>query len=139
MASLRSITARRDLAVDMGAALLLPTVAGVSAANNVIFRNVLDLPYDPALAAFFSATCLVGAGIGLLLFRLAHHFQAARMATRMWLLIGWLILVNDAVARANRIAVAGDTVLLSPACASFDQYENYMQRGDAFRTLVQQL
>ncbi len=31
---------------------------------------------------------------------------------------------------------AGDSLLFSPACASFDQYANYMQRGDAFKQLV---
>jgi UDP-N-acetylmuramoylalanine--D-glutamate ligase len=30
-------------------------------------------------------------------------------------------------------------VLLSPACASFDQYRNFEVRGDAFRTLVREL
>jgi UDP-N-acetylmuramoylalanine--D-glutamate ligase len=34
---------------------------------------------------------------------------------------------------------AASTVLLSPACASFDQYRNFEVRGDAFRTLVQTL
>ncbi len=47
--------------------------------------------------------------------------------------------LDDAVARAGQLALAGDTVLLSPACASFDQYENYMHRGKAFRTLARQL
>jgi UDP-N-acetylmuramoylalanine--D-glutamate ligase len=43
----------------------------------------------------------------------------------------------DAVTRARREARSGDVVLLSPACASFDQFENYEQRGNAFRRLVE--
>jgi len=43
----------------------------------------------------------------------------------------------EAVAEAARNAVAGDVVLLSPACSSFDQFRNYQHRGDVFRQAVQ--
>jgi UDP-N-acetylmuramoylalanine--D-glutamate ligase len=47
--------------------------------------------------------------------------------------------MEEAVARARELAAAGDTVLLSPACASFDMYRNYEERGDAFRAAVRRI
>ncbi|MDO8301891.1 MAG: UDP-N-acetylmuramoyl-L-alanine--D-glutamate ligase [Sedimentisphaerales bacterium] len=42
----------------------------------------------------------------------------------------------DAVAAAAKLAEAGDVVLMSPACASYDMFENFQQRGQIFRDLV---
>jgi UDP-N-acetylmuramoylalanine--D-glutamate ligase len=42
----------------------------------------------------------------------------------------------EAVALASRIAPPGSTVLLSPGCASFDQFQNFEHRGDRFRALA---
>ncbi len=47
--------------------------------------------------------------------------------------------LEQAVQKAFDSAIAGDTVLLSPGCASFDHYSSYAQRGEHFRELVSQL
>ena len=47
--------------------------------------------------------------------------------------------LSEAVDRASQMAVAGDVVLLSPGCASFDMFENFEDRGSQFRELVQKL
>ncbi|MCH8866238.1 MAG: UDP-N-acetylmuramoyl-L-alanine--D-glutamate ligase [Proteobacteria bacterium] len=47
--------------------------------------------------------------------------------------------MRDAVSQAAAYAESDDTVLLAPACASFDQFENYKARGDAFRDAVEAL
>jgi UDP-N-acetylmuramoylalanine--D-glutamate ligase len=47
--------------------------------------------------------------------------------------------MHDAVNTARHIAEKGDTVLLSPACASFDLFENYEDRGNQFKREVRNL
>lgn len=47
--------------------------------------------------------------------------------------------MNDAVHMAQRLTEKGDSVLLSPACASFDLFENYEDRGNQFKQAVKNL
>jgi UDP-N-acetylmuramoylalanine--D-glutamate ligase len=47
--------------------------------------------------------------------------------------------LETAVRAAAAAAAPGDVVLLSPACASYDQFRDFEERGDAFRRLVQSL
>ena len=47
--------------------------------------------------------------------------------------------MNEAVKIAYKLAESGDSVLLSPACASFDLFENYEDRGRQFKDAVRNL
>jgi UDP-N-acetylmuramoylalanine--D-glutamate ligase len=49
------------------------------------------------------------------------------------------VTLNEAVRQAAAAAQPGEVVLLSPACASFDQFRDFEARGDAFRALVEGL
>jgi UDP-N-acetylmuramoylalanine--D-glutamate ligase len=44
--------------------------------------------------------------------------------------------MKEAVRLAGTLAVSGDVVLLSPACTSYDWYNNYMERGEDFMQCV---
>ena len=75
----------------------------------------------PALGDKLRAAVLIGADARLI----AKAIESA----------GPCFFANDMVAaveQASRCAEPGDVVLLAPACASFDQFPNYMARGDAF-------
>lgn len=47
--------------------------------------------------------------------------------------------LSEAVEQAHKLAIPGDTVLLSPACTAFDQYRNFEERGHHFVELVRSL
>ena len=47
--------------------------------------------------------------------------------------------LTEAVNLARQLAIAGDVVLLSPACASYDMFDNFQQRGNEFTKLVQKI
>ena len=47
--------------------------------------------------------------------------------------------MGDAIDKSRLLAVSGGNVLLSPACASFDMFKDFEQRGEIFKELVNQL
>lgn len=55
------------------------------------------------------------------------------------LVFGYAMSMNEALRVARADAKMGDTVLLSPACASFDLFNNYKERGDIFKNLAKKV
>ena len=51
----------------------------------------------------------------------------------------WANSMEDAVSQASELAAAGDVVLLSPACASFDMFDDFSRRGECFTAAVKSL
>ena len=70
--------------------------------------------------------------IGMAADRIADDLEGAVKLVRPEVL-------REAVWHARESAKPGDTVLLAPACASFDQFENYEHRGRAYKQIVQEL
>ena len=79
---------------------------------------------------------LIGADRGLVREALARHAPEVPVVDLDRTDTGAML---AAVQEAARIARAGDTVLLAPACASMDMFVNYNQRGDAFAEAVREL
>lgn len=82
-------------------------------------------PLSPALAQYGKAVILIGED--------APKIDTAINATIEKLYATSLI---EAVAMAHRLAATGDAVLLSPACASFDMFKHYEDRGQQFVAAV---
>jgi len=81
-------------------------------------------PLAEAIGANVREAHLIGAEAGRLLEVIDGHVDET---------------LDRAVAHAARLARPGEVVLLSPACASYDQFENFEQRGEAFRAAVELL
>ena len=88
-------------------------------------------PYEPLAAAFDESdrAYLIGEA--------AEEIAPALVAAGVELVRAGVL--ATALREAAAAAVAGDVVLLSPACASFDQFRDFEARGDAFRELVEAL
>jgi UDP-N-acetylmuramoylalanine--D-glutamate ligase len=86
-------------------------------------------PLAPAVAAHARHVLLIGRDAPMIERALAASgVPLERCAT-----------LEQAVARAAQLARAGDAVLLSPACASFDMFRDYRHRGEAFAAAVRAL
>jgi UDP-N-acetylmuramoylalanine--D-glutamate ligase len=86
-------------------------------------------PLAAPVARYARAAILIGRDAPLIQEALAGTGAALSIADSM----------EAAVAQANRLAHAGDAVLMSPACASFDMFENYEHRARAFCAAVKDL
>jgi UDP-N-acetylmuramoylalanine--D-glutamate ligase len=85
-------------------------------------------PLIPLLRERAKAVLLIGAAAEKIASQLGGAILVERAGT-----------LDRAVALASERAREGDTVLLAPACASFDQFENYEHRGRVFKQLVRAL
>ncbi|MFN0171984.1 MAG: UDP-N-acetylmuramoyl-L-alanine--D-glutamate ligase [Bryobacteraceae bacterium] len=85
-------------------------------------------PLGPPLARKAKAVLLIGAAAAKIAAQLEPYTVLIDAGT-----------LDQAVHIARDSAVPGDTVLLAPACASFDQFRNYEHRGQVFKQLVMDL
>lgn len=83
----------------------------------------------PLIAAHVKSAVLIGAAADEMEEAFAPHTRIVRAGYSM----------EDAVVLARAEAAPGDVVLLSPACASFDMFDNYEHRGEVFKRLVNAL
>ena len=83
-------------------------------------------PLSEPCAKFAKAVCVFGKDAGLIAKTLDQHVPVHTFET-----------LNEAVLHAKTLATTGDTVLLSPACASLDQFKNYVHRAEVFAQAVQ--
>ena len=96
------------------------------------------VPFDPlaaALCRMAAAVVLTGEAREQILaaLRACPDFDPARLPVTV------IPDYREAMQAACRMAEAGDTVLLSPACTSFDAFKNFEERGEVFRRIVSEL
>ncbi len=146
LATFRGVPHRMELVAEIG---------GVRFINNSMCTNAAALEHSLSLAP---KPCIVIAG-GVDKNNSADALaEAIRRSCRAALLIGqsgeqitehlrakgytecrYVGTLEQAVAQAFEWASPGETIILAPGCASFDQFENFIQRGERFRTLVHAL
>lgn len=98
--------------------------------NIILIAGGVDkgFPYTPWIKAFHKkvkAICAIGQAKEKMKKELGDHLQVALCTD-----------LQHAVDHAKRIAEAGDTILLSPGCSSFDMFKDYAHRGQEFQRIV---
>jgi UDP-N-acetylmuramoylalanine--D-glutamate ligase len=91
-------------------------------------KNADFSPLVPAISKYVRTVILIGEASTVLADVLNDRVDI-RFADSM----------EEAIALADEVAIAGDSVLLSPACASFDMFNNFEHRGNVFSEIVQGL
>lgn len=110
------------------------TLAAVTAFDSVVLlaggRNKgLDLSVLGSAVPPVRAVVAIGEAADEVADAFGDHCPVVRVVTD----------IDDAVARAGELARPGDAVVLSPGCTSFDWFESYAHRGDAFARAVEHL
>jgi len=142
LASFRSLPHRMESVAEIGGVRFINDSKGTTVAATQVALDGLAQPVvliaggdgkgqsfrelEPAVDRACRAVLLIGRDAPLI--EHALRGTRARLETPGTL--------DAAVARACELAQPGDTVLLSPACASLDQFRDYTERGERFRALV---
>ena len=108
------------------------SIAGVDG-NLVLIAGGQDkggsyAPLAELLQRKVRALVLIGEAADRMQAELGQHVDVVRAAS-----------LDEALHEATRLAHQGDSVLLSPACASFDMFDSYEHRGNCFKDLVRNL
>ena len=95
------------------------------------------IPFEPladAICEYAKAVVLTGATAGKILTALSKKVEVQEGRMPIYLQPDF----TEAVKLACTVAQSGDAVLLSPACASFDAFKNFEERGMTFRSIIEQ-
>lgn len=95
------------------------------------------IPFEPladAICEYAKAVVLTGATAGKILTALSKKVEVQEGRMPIYLQPDF----TEAVKLACTVAQPGDAVLLSPACASFDAFKNFEERGMTFRSIIEQ-
>ena len=115
-----ALAAIEGLGADMDGKLVL--IAGGDG-KGADFSGLRD-----SVARYCRAVVLIGRDAGLIADALGDAVPQVRVDS-----------LDEAIARSRSLAHSGDAVLLSPACASFDMFKNYEERGHLFARAVEAL